>query len=361
VGGEGRYDHHPRVQAAMRFLIYGSGAVGGYLGGRLAEAGHAVSFLARPATAAALRQQGLHLEQGSTSRTIGGFDVLTELPADLDLGDDAAVLLAVRAFDCAAAADALRQRLRRPTPVVCLLNGIGNEETLAAAMSAAQVVPATLTTAVDVRSPGVIRIERERGLGLARGPAAERLAQAFRQANLTVRLYDDAAAMKWSKVPTNIVANASSAILEWTAGAVMAHPSLYRLEVESLRETFRVMRRAGHAPVDLPGVPVRWLARGVFLPPWASRPWLSRAVAGGRGDKRPSFHRDLGRGRSEVGWLNGAVVQHGERLGLPTPANRVLLQVLLERVEGGDKPSAWRDRPDRLIERGRRAGVPGIQ
>jgi 2-dehydropantoate 2-reductase len=166
--------------------------------------------------------------------------------------------------------------------------------------------------------------------------------------------------MKWSKVPTNIVANASSAILEWTARAVMAHPGLYQLEMEALREAFRVMRRAGHAPVDLPGVPVRLLERAVFLPAWFSRPWLGRAVAGGRGDKLPSFHRDLGRGRSEVHWLNGAVVRQGETLNVATPANRVLMSSLLERVEGRSDTAAWRNRPDTLVDRARRAGVPGL-
>ena len=344
----------------MRFLIYGTGAVGAYLGGRLAEAGHAVTFLARPATAAALLDRGLRIEQGDSSATVRGFEVLTGLPEDLDLGPEAAVLLTVRAFDCEAAAVALHQRLSRPASVVCLLNGIGNEETLAQSVGVDLVVPATLTTAVEVRAPGVIRIERERGLGLARSRVGEVLAKVFRRAGVVTRLYDDAAAMKWSKVPTNIVANAGSAVLEWTAGAVMAHPGLYRLEVEALRETFRVMRRAGHRPVDLPGVPLRWLAPGVFLPPWASQPWLRRAVARGRGDKRPSFHRDLGRGRSEVQWLNGAVVQYGEGLGVPTPANRVLLTAMLERVDGTDDPAAWRHRPDRLLERAREAGVPGI-
>lgn len=344
----------------MRFLIYGTGAVGAYLGGRLAAAGHAVTFLARPTTAAALRDRGLIIEQGASSDTIHDFEVLTDLPANLDLGPEGAVLLAVRAFDCEAAAVALHQRIRRPAPVVCLLNGIGNEETLGQSIGHDQVLPATLTTAVQVRIPGVIRIERERGLGLARSPVGALLAEAFRRAGIVTRLYDDAAAMKWSKVSVNIVANAGSAILEWTAGAVMAHPGLYRLELEALRETFRVMRRAGHSPVDLPGVPVRWLARGAFLPPWASHPWLSRAVARGRGDKRPSFHRDLGRGRSEVQWLNGAVVRHGARLGVATPANSVLLTAMQERVDRSDDPSAWRDRPDRLLQRAREAGVPGI-
>ncbi len=344
----------------MRFLIYGTGAVGGYLGGRLAEAGHAVLFLARPATAEALRRDGLRIERGKETRRIRDFEVLTDLPSGLDLGTEAAVLLAVRAFDCAAAAVALRERLRGATPVVCLLNGIGNEETLAESIGAERVVAATLTTAVEVRAPGVVRVERQRGLGLARRPSSEALAGVIARAGIPTRLYDDAAAMKWSKLSTNIVANASSAILEWTASAVMDNAGLYRLELEALREAFRVMRRAGHPPVDLPGVPVRWLARGVFLPPWASHFWLGRAVARGRGDKRPSFHRDLGQGRSEVRWLNGAVVESGDRLGLPTPANRVLLTTLLERVEGGSDPAGWRDRPDRLLERGREAGVPGI-
>lgn len=345
----------------MRFLIYGAGAVGAYLGGRLAEAGHDLAFLARPPMAAALLRQGIRIEGRSSSRTIRGFDVLTDLPSNLDLGSEDAVLLTVRAFDCADAAAALRPRLRQPTPVVCLLNGIGNEATLAQALGEERVLPATLTTAVALRAPGVIRIERERGLGLAAGAVGDRLAPVFRQAGIPTRLYADSAAMKWSKLPTNIVANASSAILEWTAAEVMAHPGLYRLEMEAQREVFRVMRRAGHTPVDLPGVPVRLLERAVFLPPWFSRPWLGRVVAGGRGDKLPSFHRDLGRGRSEVHWLNGAVVRQGEAHHVATPANQVLMDALLERVEGRADPSSWRDRPDALLERARRAGVPGIR
>ena len=282
-------------------------------------------------------------------------------PTSYDLGEHAAVLLAVRAFDCAAAAADLSTRLSRPTPVVCLLNGIGNEATVAESIGADRVIPATLTTAVEVRSPGVVRVERERGLGLARSEWSEALARSFVEAGIDTRLYDDGTAMKWSKVPTNIVANVSSAVLDWSAAEVMRSAGLYRLEVEALREVFRVMRRAGHPPVDLPGVPVRLLARGIFLPAWASRPWLGAAVARGRGRKRPSFHRDIGRGRSEVRWLNGAVVELGDRLGVETPANRVLLATMLELVDAGADPSRWRHQPERLLARAREVGVPGIR
>jgi len=64
--------------------------------------------------------------------------------------------------------------------------------------------------------------------------------------------------------------------------------------------------------------------------------------------------------RSEVRWLNGAVVAAGEALKLPTPANRLLLTVMLDLVEGRSDPASWRDRPDRLMERARQEGVPGL-
>jgi 2-dehydropantoate 2-reductase len=345
----------------VRFLIYGTGAVGAYLGGLLAQVGHSVVFLARPAVAEALRRDGLRIERGPSASTLTTHEVLTELPDSIDLGPDGFVLLAVRAFDCAEAAGLLGRRLLPPRPVVCLLNGIGNEETLAEPIGWERVVPATLTTAVSVRSPGEVRVERERGLGFGRSADGEWLAKTFLAAGISTRVYDDWRAMKWSKLPTNIVANACSAVLDWPAGAVMAQPGLYRLEVEALREAFRVMRRAGHGPVDLPGVPVRWLARGLALPPSLTRPWLSRAVTRGRGAKRPSFHRDIGRGRSEVGWLNGAIVEHGRKHGVATPANAVLLEVMLELVEGREDPEEWRGQPGRLLERARAAGVPGMR
>jgi 2-dehydropantoate 2-reductase len=310
--------------------------------------------------AEALRRAGLRLEGAVGAQLLTGLDVLTDLPPSFDLGPSGYVLLTVRAFDAAAAAATLAERLRPPRPVVCLLNGVGNEETVAQAIGWERVLPAVLTTAVEVRTPGVVRVERERGLGLGAAPEAELLAGTLRAAGISTRVYGDWRAMKWSKVPLNIMANASSAILDWPARAVLADSGLYRLELEAQREAFRVMRRAGHAPVDLPGVPVQLLEQAVRLPPTITRPLLGRVAARGRGAKRPSLHRDIGRGRSEVPWLNGAIVEHGRRLGLPTQANAVLLETLLALVEGRADPAAWRDQPQRLLEAARSNGVPGL-
>lgn len=100
--------------------------------------------------------------------------------------------------------------------------------------------------------------------------------------------------MKWLKLFTNLVANASSAILGMTPRAIFSDPQLFRFEREMLRECLRVMR-AGRIPVtDLPGTPVRLLALAVQrLPHALAQPVLARAVGGGRGGKMPSFYLDF--------------------------------------------------------------------
>ena len=104
--------------------------------------------------------------------------------------------------------------------------------------------------------------------------------------------------------------------------------------------------------VDLPGTPVRLLAFAVrFLPPVLSQPLIRKAVGGGRGGKMPSFHIDLhsGRGKSEVDYLNGAVVRAGEKTGVPTPANRLLRDVLAGLTAGEIPLETYHQNPEKLL------------
>jgi 2-dehydropantoate 2-reductase len=343
----------------MQFLIYGTGAVGGYLGARLARSGQKVRFLARPAWARVLATDGLRLVDTHGSSVTFDFSVSSSLPEIVE-GVDVA-LLAVKAYDCEQAAAELATGLAPGVPVVSLLNGIGSEEILEGALGRARVLAASLTTAVQADEPGQVRVQRERGLGLEGGHAVSFVLQEiFTSAGVRTRLYRQPAAMKWSKLLTNIVANASSAILGWTAAEVMGHPGVFRLEVEALREAVRVMRRLGWKPVSLPGVPVGLLGRGVFLPPALQRPLLGQVVARGRGAKLPSLQADIGRGRSEVQWLNGAVVEHGRRAGIQTPANNLLMTLFDGLVRGSTPPDSFRGQPDRLLSEAARAGVPGV-
>ena len=344
----------------MHFLIYGTGAVGGMIGARLAFSGQRVTFLARGEAADRLRADGLTLVQGGTSRR-SHVHTVTDLPGQASEDRPDVIFLTVKGYDCLAAAQAIRGAWADPPPVVCWLNGVGHEATLSAWLGQDRVIPATLTTAVRSTEPGVVRVERERGIGLARGHAlVPALGDAFVRAGMETKYYAFADAMKWSKLLTNIVGNATSAILDWTVDEVFRHPGLARVEIEALREATRVMRTLGLRPVNLPGVPVGLLARLVFLPPPLLQPILGRVVASGRGKKRPSFHADIGRGRSEVDWINGAVVQHAEKLGLGAPANSVLTGTLLQLVHTkGPIPSDLRQ-PRHLLASAAAQHVPGI-
>jgi 2-dehydropantoate 2-reductase len=232
---------------------------------------------------------------------------------------------------------------------------------LAARFGEERVISATLTTAVQMIEPAVIHVARRRGIGVAHNhPLATEFIRDLEAADFLTEAYANAERMKWSKLLTNIVANASSAILGWTPSQVYSHPSIASIEIESLRETVRVLRVIGYTPQDLPGVRVSLLARAVFLPRLLIRPLLGKIVSDGRGDKKPSLHFDISRGKSEVLQLNGAIVQAGSRLGSPTPANRLLTDTLMKLVNNQEDPESFQNNPELLIQLARGYGVPGI-
>ena len=101
------------------------------------------------------------------------------------------------------------------------------------------------------------------------------------------------------------------------------------------------------------GTPVRLLAFAVrYLPLAVSRPFLAKAVGGGRGAKMPSFHIDLhsGRGKSEVDYLNGAVVRAGAEAGIPTPVNQLLTDTLLQLTNNELPMAQFSRQPERLLQ-----------
>jgi len=121
----------------MRIGVFGSGGVGGYFGGRLAEAGEDVRFVARGAHLAAMRERGLRV-----TSTAGDFVVHPVRASDdpAALGEVDVVLVAVKAWQVAEAADALRPMLGAATFVVPLENGIEAPDTLAAALGRNRVL-----------------------------------------------------------------------------------------------------------------------------------------------------------------------------------------------------------------------------
>jgi 2-dehydropantoate 2-reductase len=324
----------------LNILVFGAGAIGGYLGGSLALQGHRVVFLERAHNAPLLQEQGLHLQLGEQTHKLQ-LEVVTSIEQALALTSFDVALFALKSYDTEAALKPLQPYVSKLPPFVCLQNGVDNEAALAAVLGADKVIAGTVTTAVAKDGPGRIRLERLRGVGIANTqPLSAALADAMNTAGLNARLYENAAALKWSKLLTNLLTNASCAILDMSPAEVMATPALFAIEMRQLREALAVMRALRLPVVDLPSTPVRALAFGAGLPAALARPLMARAVGRGRGGKMPSLHIDLygGRGRSEVGWLNGAVVRAGQQAGIPTPVNAFLLKTLTGFIEAASNP-----------------------
>ncbi len=340
----------------MNILIFGAGAIGTYIGGSLLLHGHTVTFLERPEGAARLRERGLALDlslagQGVHEISATKFGIATNLAEALERSKYDLALFALKSFDTPAAAEAMRPFAAAMPPLLCLSNGVENETELGAVLGKEKVIPGTVTSAVSRTAPGAAKLEKLRGIGIDHNhPIAAACFQAFEQAGLRPRLYEEAGSMKWSKLLTNLVANASSAILDMSPAEIFAHPSLYRLEMEQLKEALAVMRAQNLQVVDLPGTPARWLARLARLPAFL-RPLARPILAKGRGEKMPSLHIDLhaGRSQSEVSYLNGAVVRFGERYGIPTPTNRLLNDLLLNLVRGELPREAFARQPQKLL------------
>jgi 2-dehydropantoate 2-reductase len=339
----------------MRFLIIGAGAIGGYVGGSLAAAGHAVTFLARPAVAAVLQSRGLRLTLAATGQTefLPTVDTATSLREALSGQPYDCCVLAIKAYDTDTVATDLKAVTASPPALFCLQNGVDGEADLARIFGAQSVVAGSVSTPVSKRADGDLVIEKVRGMGVALGhPISKGLADALTGAHIRTRLYPAAGPMKWSKLLTNLAGNATCAILDLPVTELFGDPRLYHVEVQTLLECLAVMRALGHPVVDLPGLPARALAWAVrWLPAAVARPLLRRFIGAGRGGKMPSLNMDLhsGRPRTEVYWLNGAVARHGALLGVPTPVNQALTETLEGLSSGRLDLAEFRHRPEELL------------
>lgn len=335
------------------FLIIGAGAIGTYLGGSLALGGNQVLFLERGRDIPALRQRGLRLTLENEEHHLKGIEFFSGLEIlnnrKIDL-----VILAIKTYHLDAILPALIEHKGHLPPLLCLQNGVESERKLADVLCKKAVIPGTVTSAIDNLGKGRIILQKSRGMGIAGNhPLLKDFQGAFNEAGLNCAVFRSADAMKWSKLITNLLGNASSAILDLPPSAVYTHPGLYQMELEQILEGLRVMRRQRIPTINLPGVPVSALAAAVrFLPGTISQSFLSSMIGKGRGEKMPSFHIDLysGRGKSEVGQLNGAVVRVGDKKGIPTPVNSFLTYQLQGLIAGEIPLNKYQHNPDLFLK-----------
>src|SRR5690349_21850600 len=137
----------------MKILVLGAGGVGGYFGGRLAEAGADVTFLVRPRRAEQLARNGLVVESpfGDIRRPVATtLDAATGGPYEL-------VLLTCKAYDLESAVEAIAPAVGRGAAVLPLLNGMAHLEALDARFGAAQVLGGLCFVAATLTADGTVQ------------------------------------------------------------------------------------------------------------------------------------------------------------------------------------------------------------
>jgi 2-dehydropantoate 2-reductase len=307
----------------VKVYIVGKGAVGTYFGDLLSRAGVEVEYAPRDLAA------------------VRSFD------ADV-------ALITTKAYDTDSAIETLRKAV--PYPQKCVFvtpqNGVGNEEKLAAAFGAENVVAAALTTPVDRDRDGNAVARKEGGLALSPmgANAYNWLIATFTAAGMNVKVVDDWRALKWSKLALNVVANASCAILNVLPNRLVHFDRVFTLEIRMVREVRAVMAAMNVASIDLPRYPVRALFAIAQLPSPVARGLLARTIAGARGTKPPSLLLDLrsAKPHTEVEVLNGAVAAAGREHGVLTPVNAVYARVLNDIAHTPPLWAKYREHPETL-------------
>lgn len=298
----------------MRVVIVGAGGVGGLLGGLLARSGTEVALLARGGHLEAIRRNGLVVES-----PLGSFAVRVQAADDAAaLGRADAVLVAVKTWQVAEAAPALRPLLEGGTVVVPLENGVEASDTLAGELGEGSVGNGVIAVISSVAAPGAIR-----HLGFPprmtvgerrRGPSErlERLCQELKRAGVEAKVADDIQVPLWQKFifidPFGSVAAATRS----TAGELRAVPETRALLAAAMREVEALARARG---VALPADAVDQALATVDSFPAEATASMQRDIMGGR--------------RSELLEQTGSVVRLGRAAGVPTPVHEVLLACLL--------------------------------
>lgn len=305
---------------SLRVTVLGTGGVGGYFGARLAQGGCEVSFVARGAQLAALREHGLRVEGDlgdiHLPKVRGSDDPQTLGPADV-------VLVCVKLWDTEDAARSARSIITPETAVISLQNGVGKEELLTETLGSASVVGGVCYVAAKILRPGVIRQtgkmqrlvfgERDRRASAR----TEKFLDACHCCGIDAEISPDIRRAIWEKFVFVTGTSATTATMRTTIGPIRDNARTRSFLLEVMREVVAVGRAHG--------IP---LADDFAETRLAFCDGLSPAMTS-------SMHTDLEQGKPlELEWLSGSVVELGEAVGVPTPLNRAVRDILELHAQG---------------------------
>lgn len=304
----------------MKIAIIGAGAIGGYVGGRLAQAGHDVTLVARGAHLEAIRNSGLRIDSPNRPTHIAGIAATDDI-ASIGIVDVAVVT--VKLPDLAAAARALPTLIGPKTRIVTLQNGIDARDIIGAHVEPGRIAQGVIYLAAWIASPGVIATPGGKHQMLVDTLGDDATMADFFDAvdaadALDVIRVADGTQVVWQKFTAQSSIAAVTSLTRLPLGGVFASPEATTLLRMLLDEALAVAAASG---VVLPGDHAeRTMAIYGAQPGAQSSSLLADIVAG-----KPT----------ELAWLSGRVHGLGRELGVPTPSHTAAWLAL----------APWRDGP----------------
>jgi 2-dehydropantoate 2-reductase len=304
----------------MRIAIMGAGGVGGYCGGRLAQAGHEVVFITRGEHLRAIQAGGLKLVGAAGEVVIADAQATdtTELVAPVDV-----VLFCVKLFDTEDAARAVAPLLAKGGVCITVQNGVDGQHRIGAIVGYDRVMGGIAFMSALIDSPGVIRytsMAPSIKYGEADGQMTERAVRfrdACTAAGIAAEVVADIRVAQWHKFVGLTTNSALSSLVRRPAGVVYHDPDIVALARAMFAEAAAVARAMG---IGLPDDIVEWqIQNHRKFPP----------------EMYASMYHDLVRGRRlELDSLSGLIIRKGRELGVPTPHHAMAYACLKPYVDG---------------------------
>ncbi|CAN7406517.1 2-dehydropantoate 2-reductase [Bosea sp. LjRoot90] len=310
-----------------RICIYGAGSIGCYLGGRLAAGGAEIGFIGRPGIGAELQAHGLtltHYDGGSwrvpPEAIAFGAEPSAAAAADL-------VLVTVKSGATAQAAAELAGVVSPHAVVISFQNGIGNADTLRAALPGRTVLAGMVPFNVVRRGPGAFHQGSEGEPEVEEATVLAPFLADFTRAGFVLRRHRDMLPVQWAKLLFNLN-NAVNALSGLPLQQELALRDYRRCLALAQAEALDLLAQAGIAPARLTPLPARWIPALLRLPD-ALFARLARKMLAIDPLARSSMADDLAAGRpTEVDWINGEVVRLAQQRGQRAPANERLVSLI---------------------------------
>jgi 2-dehydropantoate 2-reductase len=296
----------------VKVMMVGAGSVAGFFGAKLIKAGVDCSFLLRGRTLEAIQKDGLTIRSNQESFTVR--PVVASDPRELPAPD--LIVLGVKRYDLDGVLDQLRPVLSSNTTLLTLQNGVDTESRIRERLPNVPVLAGVAYIYSKIATPGVIEHYKKGAMAIGRWPGAtsaittETVQAVFQRGGIPCQVVQDVRRVKWEKMCWNVAFNPLTVLINDNVSKALSYPALLNVIGRLVDETVAVAAAEGVTlSADMAKKTIQW----------------SQEIR----DIHTSMYDDWKAGRlTEIEYLNGYIVDHAKALGIPAPANEVVVALI---------------------------------